>query len=1067
MLSAPSLNPAAFALAGLGVWQWTFSTDGSSETFLTQGDFENLLGLSTFPDTPDDWLARLHAEDRDAVMDLLDKARSRQAACLQKQVRLRHTNGLWSWLDLRGQALADSSTNCWQALITLRDSDLNAEDLKKSEKVYRTLVETSPDGILLLGLDGSLQMANQQAHRLFGIDELADTTGIDLRALIPSSSVNNDLHELIERPEEFTGLIATRTLTMQSLDDKYFEGEIAFTTIVDASGAPSGIVLFARDITEKVAAAAELQHHQLHLEELVQARTSELETAHAVLTQILQGSPVPTFVLDADNVVTHWNQACEKIMGIPAREILNTRDQWRAFYPEPRPVLADLVMSGHPEAIENLYQGKVRRSRLIDNAFEAEDYFPRFKRWMFFTAAPLTDKAGNIIGAIETLQDITERKMAEEYLLEAKQLAESAARTKAEFLANMSHEIRTPMNAVIGLAHLLLSSELSIKQREQVSRIHGAGKMLLGLINDILDFSKIEAGRMTLESTTFNLDDTLDSVTTVVLNQAQNKGLELNYDVEPEVPLYLRGDPLRLSQILVNLIGNAIKFTEQGGISVTIKSQALEAQRVRLEVHIRDSGIGMTTAQQQRLFQAFSQADNSITRKFGGTGLGLTICKRLVELMGGSIWVTSEAGAGSTFSFTIDLGIGDEEPAATAHNLGQRVLIVDDNPLAGMVLQRMFARNGCTVVNVDSGEEALSMLKAGEHFDCVTLDFNMPGLAGPAVAEAIRALDGKQPYLALVTAKDTSAFEEQEFLKYFNEVLHKPVAAAQISRIAATMAGKTIAAPLREKPRELSGMHILLADDMPTNQLIGCEMLESFGATVSVANNGLEVLQALETRVPDLVLIDVQMPLMDGIEATRRIREDVRWQELPIVAMTAHAFDEERQRCLEAGMNDFLTKPIDPDVLHKALARWYRPKDANGSQPPLPSLPAEMPPGAAGWPILPGIDTTEGLRRMMNKPKLYEKVLRDFHLRFRDEVAVIRTALAANDRETAIRTAHSVKGLAGSIGAASLQAAALALEVSIREASADIETTLSVFAERLQEIMAGLAAAYPLETSTT
>ncbi|TXH02928.1 MAG: PAS domain S-box protein, partial [Rhodocyclaceae bacterium] len=291
------------------------------------------------------------------------------------------------------------------------------------------------------------------------------------------------------------------------------------------------------------------------------ASSAELASADDTLAQIIDSSPVPAFVIDADHVVTHWNRACEQIIGVPAGEIIGTRHHWRAFYPAQRPIMADLVITGEMSLLQQLYSNKYRKSQLIDGAFEAEDYFPAFDRWLFFTAAPLRDKQGQIIGAIETLQDISERKRAEIALSAAKQAAETAANAKTEFLANMSHEIRTPMNAVIGLAHLLLKTELTDKQRDFISRIHGAGQMLLGLVNDILDFSKIDAGRMQLEETEFALDGVLDNVTSVLLQRAQEKGLELQYVVDPDVPPNLNGDPLRLGQILINLIGNAIKFT--------------------------------------------------------------------------------------------------------------------------------------------------------------------------------------------------------------------------------------------------------------------------------------------------------------------------------------------------------------------------------------------------------------------------------------------------------------------------------------------------------------------------
>jgi PAS domain S-box-containing protein len=367
----------------------------------------------------------------------------------------------------------------------------------------QTCALPSPDAILLLGLDGRIQTANQQAARLFALDNLGNYGNTRIRALIPDP----ESADFLDSPDDFSGFIATRQFAMQSLDGWRFDADTAYTTIMDSDGRATSIVLFVRDISEQLKAERELEAHRQNLQQLVLERTWELEAAHDTLAKIIDGSPVPTLVLDADHKLTHWNAACEQIIGVPASEMVGTRNQWKAFYPNQRPIMADLVITGEMSRIQELYSNKYRQSKLVQGGYEAEDFFPSFNRWLFFTAAPLRDKEGRIVGAIETLQDVTERKLAEIALTDAKHAAEAAAETKAAFLANMSHEIRTPMNAVIGLAHLLLKGELSSKQRDYVARIHGAAKMLLGLINDVLDFSKIEAGQMRLEETEFTLDD--------------------------------------------------------------------------------------------------------------------------------------------------------------------------------------------------------------------------------------------------------------------------------------------------------------------------------------------------------------------------------------------------------------------------------------------------------------------------------------------------------------------------------------------------------------------------------
>ncbi len=931
---------------------------------------------------------------------------------------------------------------------------LAQQKLEKSEETYRTLVETSPDAILLLATNGCLQMANQQAQRLFGLDIPADLGNLPFRSLLTQSDDNLDF---LANPERFAGLIAHRQMHLRNKLGESFDATLSLTTTSDDRGRVTGSVLFIRDVSASLRAERELQAHRDNLEQLIQERTLELESAHDSLSKIIDGSPVPTFVLDANHLITHWNRACERIFGTKAEEMIGTRDQWRGFYPSPRPVMADLVLLEGLAEFEQLYADKYRPSPFVKGGYEAEDYFPQFDRWLYFTAAPLYDRNGKLFGAIETLQDISERKKAEIALSEAKQFAEQAANAKAEFLANMSHEIRTPMNAVIGLAHLLLKTELSGKQHDYIERIHGAGQMLLGLINDILDFSKIEAGRMQVEHTDFLLDDVLDKVSTVVMHRAQEKGLELQYVVEPDMPQRLIGDPLRLAQILINLIGNAIKFTARGSVTVFLRRESSKPGFVTLACDVKDTGIGMTPEQCSNLFQAFSQADTSITRKYGGTGLGLTICKRLTHLMGGEIHAESQPGAGSTFSFSVHLGVSASEEASPALPF-KRALVIDDNPLARSILIRLLEKHGFLCIPAGSGDEAQRLIEenAAHRFDIVTIDLNMPGMNGYELGELIRSELGNEPLFAMVTAADTSDLDFAIEKSPFDAIVNKPITAQQIAQLLNVRTDRQAAASGALAP--LAGMRVLLVEDIPTNRLIACEILESFGATVDTAGNGALALRKLLDRNTtfDAVLMDIQMPEMDGLEATRHIRASGRHDRLPIVAMTAHALDEERQRCLAAGMTDFISKPIDPEQLHQMLQRW-RPNteqaDTALSQEKKPMTTPD------GLPELPGIDRTLGMKRMMNKVALYEKVLRDFHGRFANEAAQIRATWESGDFASAERRAHSTKGLAGTIGATSLQEAALALEYALKEGKAPADV-YDRFTEELRTVIDGIAQAF-------
>ncbi len=773
-------------------------------------------------------------------------------------------------------------------------------------------------------------------------------------------------------------------------------------------------------------------------------------------------APLAFIVWDRHGYITEWNRRAERTFGWCATEVIGKRVHQLILPPETH---ADFARS-----IQDLihHQG--------DGCFTGpavgKEAQALFCSWY---SVALRSPTGQLIGILSLILDQTQENQSQtelenyrrnlEALVEARtaaleeatRRAESGAQAKSDFMANMSHEIRTPMNAIIGLTHLLQRTPLTEKQRDYTSRIQGAGQLLLSLVNDILDFSKIEAGCMTLERTEFNLDDILGNVASVVSQRAQEKGLELQYLVEPDVPMQLQGDPLRLTQILINLIGNAIKFTAKGSVTVFVRAAKIENSTVRLEADVQDTGIGMTAEQMANLFQAFSQADSSITRKYGGTGLGLTICKRLIELMNGEIWVSSQSDIGSTFSFSVNLDLGQTK-ALNDRIHRHHALVVDDSPMARKVLVGLLNKFGCSAHPLSSGEELLSLLESEERLDVdlITLDLNMPGMGGLELVDILRQRCPPSVRLALVTASDTSNLAADPRLAAFDTVLHKPLTAAQVSRLLT----EEIQPVTKEKaPAPLAGMRALLVDDIPTNQLIARELLEALGVTVRIANHGKEALEIIK-RMPaafDLILMDIQMPEMDGLEATRQLRNAQPPVTLPIIAMTAHALPEERERCLSVGMNDFITKPIDPEQLCQALLKH---RERAGAPQPMSAVPPAT--ETKPMPNLPGIDSEDGLRRMMHKATLYERVLRDFHTRFRDEAKAIRQMLDKGELTTAQRRAHSTKGLAGTIGAKGLQAAALALENALRLGADDTEQRLSDFTQQLQIVIDGIANGFQL-----
>ena len=659
-------------------------------------------------------------------------------------------------------------------------------------------------------------------------------------------------------------------------------------------------------------------------------------------------------------------------------------------------------------------------------------------------------------------EDIHQRELIQQALESATAEAEESTRAKSLFLANMSHEIRTPMNAIIGMTYLAQKTNLDERQRDYVNKIQRASRSLLGVVNDILDFSKIEAGKLVFEKTTFRLEEVVANAVALVRQSAQEKEMELLLDIKNKQLLgdagTFQGDPLRLEQVLTNLLSNAVKFTHAGYVRLTVEELEDGGPTAELRFLVEDTGIGMTSEQVSLLFHEFSQVDGSTTRKFGGTGLGLSISKRLAQMMGGDITVISQAGQGSAFTFSVGLprvaplqqkraASGREEPALKA-------LVIDDHEPAGAALATLLGHFGIAALTVSSGEAAIGVLMQRElNVDLLFLDWNMPGLSGEDIAGWLdNSRLKKRPQVILVSAFDL----ESAGLPLAYHFLLKPVLPSDIRRLLKEIFKSAAWSPDQRpasRPASLHGMRVLLVEDNTVNQQIATELLQDQGVAVDIAQNGRKAIDMLASK-PDhhyhAVLMDIQMPVMDGFEATRLIRGQQRFHALPVIAMTAHAMIEEQQRCKAAGMNAHVAKPVKPEILFQTLAAYFTPnEDAMRPRAKAASQVAALPE------TIIGVDAKTGLE-YCGTPEIYHKTLQGFLKHYTGFPDKLIQLLQDEQWDELLTATHAFKGLAATIGAQELSEVGKRLEFASEEHSASMGAMIMELDQKLTPVLEAL-----------
>ncbi len=957
-------------------------------------------------------------------------------------------------------------------------------ELRKKDRQFRRTFEQAAVGIVHVSSVGNFLRYNRRFYETLGYP-WQDLSGGSLFDIIHSDDLSV-VHKSFEGL--LAGDVSSCNFEVRVLEHggAYLWGNMTFSLVHGDAEEPDYLIGVFEDISKRKQVEQELADYKVTLEDTVNQRTCELldeiaarKTAAEELLKLhraVEQSPVSVVITNLEGKIEYVNPSFTETTGYSAEEAIGKT--------------SSLLKSGQHSAEfykdmwATVESGKTWKGQLANRKKNGEIY------WEDSTISPVRKSSGEITHYVAVKEDITLRKKAEEELesrvrqlainrramlnmmedlQSAKKVAEAATEAKSNFLANMSHEIRTPMNAVLGLSHLALATELTPKQQDYLLKIQLSAKSLLGIINDILDFSKIEAGKLTMESISFLLDDVLENVASLICRQANDKGVEIIFSVSVEVPNVLMGDPLRLGQVLVNLVSNALKFSDDGEVVVSVGVVDTQEETITLEFAVRDQGIGINAEQIKRLFDSFTQADTTTTRKYGGTGLGLVISKRLVELMGGKIKVESQVGKGSTFSFSVNLGLALQEDLVSykiPNDFAKmRVLVVDASLTVISVLENMLGYFSFIVTSVSSGEEVFVALKKaaaqGVPYQLVLVDWHLANMNGVEIGKRILANPKLRPTPILIMM---STEEHTELANQIQEVgvnwyLRKPLTYSSLYDVLMTVFGRENTGRtsrfLQLVPEEhdldkVAGALVLVVEDNEINQQVARELLESWGLRVSIAENGRDGVLAVQKNTFDMVFMDIQMPEMDGISATKAIRElDSKNRDVPIVAMTAHAMAGDWKKSIDAGMNDHITKPIEPGELFVCLLKWIEPLERGNPDGLTERLVDKaVDNGAEAFPDIPGVIVQKGLARMGGNRKSYRVLLEKFHRKQGDVVQRIREAMERGDEEEFVRMAHTLKGVAGNIGAEDLAGVVAAFEICLKK----VPTTVNELSLELAKV---------------